>query len=113
MNVTWSDSEDDSLVDNEYGVVVLVGLVATDDESESEEPDLEEVMQQYIVFSEASKLLKQTNQNLVAQVDKLTEVISRIEARFQSQFEAGDAVRKSLWKTFNLSNKNIKRDVTR
>lgn len=66
MNVTWSDSEDDSLVDNEFGVVALVGLVATDDESDSEELDIQGVMQQCIALS---KLLKQTNQNLVAQVD--------------------------------------------
>ncbi|XP_061993585.1 uncharacterized protein LOC133711490 [Rosa rugosa] len=100
MNVTWSDSEDDSMLESNYEVVALVGLTTTGDESEVEEFDLEEVMQQYIMLSEASKELKKRNLELSNEVENLKTNISRTEAGFQSQLEAGDAVRKSLVEDF-------------
>ncbi|XP_062021283.1 uncharacterized protein LOC133737807 [Rosa rugosa] len=100
MNVTWSDSEDDSMLESDSEVVALVGLTTIGDESEVEEFDLEEVMQQYIMLSEASKELKKRNSELSNEVENLKTDISRIEAGFQSQLEASDAVRKSLVEDF-------------
>ncbi|XP_040364450.1 uncharacterized protein LOC121049999 [Rosa chinensis] len=100
MNVTWSDSDDDSVLESDSKVVALVGLTTTDDEYEVEEFDLEEVMQQYIMLSEASKELKKRNLELSNEVENLNTDISRTEAGFQSQLEAGDAVRKSLVEDF-------------
>ncbi|XP_061999200.1 uncharacterized protein LOC133716513 [Rosa rugosa] len=100
MNVTWSDSEDDSMLESDSEVVALVGLTTTGDESEVEEFDLEEVMQQYIMLSEASKELKKRNLELSNEVENLKTDISRTEAGFQSQLEASDAVRKSLVEDF-------------
>ncbi|XP_061993283.1 uncharacterized protein LOC133711109 [Rosa rugosa] len=100
MNVTWSDSEDDSMLDSDSEVVALVGLTTIGHESEVEEFDLEEVMQQYIMLSEASKELKKRNLELSNQVENLKTDVSRTEAGFQSQLEAGDAVRKSLAEDF-------------
>ncbi|XP_062020942.1 uncharacterized protein LOC133737395 [Rosa rugosa] len=100
MNVTWSDSEDDSMLESDSEVVALVGLTTTGAESEVEEFDLKEVMQQYIMLSEASKELKKRNLELSNEVENLKTNISRTEAGFQSQLEAGVAVRKSLVEDF-------------
>lgn len=102
LNVTWSDSDSDadSTSDDDCSVVALVGLTTTIEGSEGDEPDLEEVLQQYIALSDASEILKQTNQDLTAQVESLKKEINRIETVFQSQLEAGNEVRMSLVNDF-------------
>ncbi|XP_024200413.1 uncharacterized protein LOC112203720 [Rosa chinensis] len=97
MNASWSDSdsEDDITVDNETGAIALIGLVNTIDESD-DEPDIEEVLHQYIVLFEASKELKQRNHSLVEQLEGLKLEMSRTETDFQFQLEAGDEIPKSL-----------------
>ncbi|XP_024178930.1 uncharacterized protein LOC112184940 [Rosa chinensis] len=81
---------------NGHIAMAFVGLVATSDESDDEEPDLEEVLHQYIKLSENSKDLKQKNQLLNDQVEFLKKELSRSETSFQSQLEASENSRVSL-----------------